>query len=82
MRSGNNSQNLNPHLVKALSRALRHLHQSAEILTLVTPSLDTLEKRQSVTRLVGDIDALQQRLADLIEFRGSDNPIIPPKPFG
>jgi hypothetical protein len=73
---------MNPHLVKALSRALRHLLQSAEILTLVTASLDTLEKRQSVTRLVGDIDALQQRLGDLIEFRASDNPIIPPKPFG
>jgi hypothetical protein len=65
---------MNPHLVKALGRALRHLHQSAGILTLVTASLDTLEKRQSVTRLVAGIDTLQQRLGDLIEFRGSDNP--------
>ena len=78
MLSGNNCRNMNPHLVKALDRALRHLHKSAEILTLVTGSLDTLEKRQFVTRLVGDIDRLQQRLGDLIEFRGADNPIIPP----
>jgi hypothetical protein len=73
---------MNPRLVKALGRALKHLHQSAEILTLVTASLDTLEERQSVTKLVGDIDVLQQRLGNLIEFRGSDSPIIPPKPFG
>jgi len=70
-------------LDESLSRALHCLHEAEQTLTASTQLLDTLEKRAALTAIVAELETLQRRLGDLIEFRGiDDKPIVPPRPFG
>ena len=55
---------------KPLLRALRCLREAEQTLTASTQLLDTLEQRAALTGIVADLETLQRRLSDLIEFRG------------
>ena len=55
---------------KPISRALRSLRKAEQTLTASTQLLDTLEQRAALTGIVADLETLQRRLSDLIEFRG------------